>query len=243
MLPLPRPTSRLGRLTWLMGTLCLLTATTLAQTPSPPTSVYGMAYATIDENTFYIQGGVILPPPGGTVTQVTSQFYSLDLTQNWDAASPPWKQLTTPSNLPQTERHSMTVSPNRQTLSIWLTSPASIGNYSIKTGTWTPVPLSPNVSISGNSLHAVADPTTGLVYIPAAGLGSSNNMVRFSFVTGQTTLSDIPLRIVSATYAYAIAWCQPRNTFILFTGNTSTIVPFFEYNLASGQWFRMVCPS
>ncbi|KAG0272680.1 hypothetical protein BGZ96_005226, partial [Linnemannia gamsii] len=72
-----------------------------------------MAYATIDENTFYIQGGNIHPPPGGVVTKVTLQLFSLDLTQNWDAASAPWKRLAIPSsNLPQTYGHSMTVSPD-----------------------------------------------------------------------------------------------------------------------------------
>lgn len=237
-----RPTRRLNSFSWLSATLCLLTAIVSAETP--PASVYGMAYATVDENTLYIQGGIILPPLGGAA-KLSNQFYSLDLTQDWNATSPPWKALPSPSQLAQISSQSMTVSPNRQTLTIWSIYPTLAVNYSLSSASsspssWTQVPLSVGLIVSGTGLQAATDPTTGLVYIPGAGPLNNNYMVRYSYLTGLSTLISIPLTLISVLDSYAFVWCQPRSTFLLFAGNFISVNSFFEFSPLTSQWSRLV---
>lgn len=248
MLTLLRLASRLGRLIDLMGAFCLLTVITSAQ---GPISSYGMAYATIDENTLYIHGGVNLQPGGG-MTQLSSQFYSLDLTQNWDTSSPPWKVLPVPPltfSLSLSSHHSMTVSPNRQTLTLWSAFPVdTAANYSINTTAWSQVPLTTTslrgLQITGTGLHAATDPTTGLVYIPAAGFHNTNKMARFSFLTGESILIESSPRFgVTAQNSYSFAWCQTRKSFILFSGDATIPAPFFEYSPRTNNWTILVCVS
>ncbi|KAK5823547.1 hypothetical protein F5H01DRAFT_363211 [Linnemannia elongata] len=231
------PARRFGLFTWALATLGLLTKTISAQVP---TSVYGMAYATIDEKTLYIQGGINLPANGPF--ELTNQFYSLDLTQNWDTSNPLWKALTppiNPTNVGNLSRHSMTVSPNRQTLTTWnLYLTSTIANYSIVDNAWTEVPFPTGPQARGSGLHAATDPTTGSVFIPILS-ASINKMVRFSFLSETSSLMDVPPTLVTAQDSYSFAWCQPRKTFILFSGNATTAVPFFEYNPASNKWMAM----
>ncbi|KAG0307046.1 hypothetical protein BGZ97_000527 [Linnemannia gamsii] len=203
-----------------------------------------MAYATVDENTLYVHGGVTLPPPGGGGTSNdTSQFFSLDLTQNWDTSNPPWKELTPSPHPTRISRHSMTVSPNRQTLTIWSTYPNTAANYSISTASWTPVPLTPGLLVFEIGLHAASDPTTGAVYIPGANILSDKMMAKLSFLTGMSTMIDLPPAIVTARDAYSFAWCQPRKSFILFMGSNATSTSFFEYKTATNKWTLLVCSS
>jgi hypothetical protein len=237
-----RLTRRLRSLSWHLAALYLFTATASAETP--PASVYGMAYATVDENTLYVQGGIVLPLPGGSA-KLSNQFYSLDLTQDWNATSPPWKALPSPPQLAQVTSQSMTVSPNRQTLTIWSIYPTLAVNYSLSgtpssPSSWTQVPLSVGLIVSGAGLQAATDPTTGLVHIPGAGPFNNNYMVRYNFMTGLSTLISIPLTLVSALDSYAFVWCQPRRTFLLFAGNVSSVNSFFEFSPSMSQWSRLV---
>ncbi|KAF9141053.1 hypothetical protein BG015_001416 [Linnemannia schmuckeri] len=205
-----------------------------------PASTYGMAYATIDESTMYIQGGITLPPPGGTA-KLTPQFYALDLTQDWNVTNPSWKALTPPSNaVSQISSQSMTVSPDRQTLTVWSVFPTVALNYSVSNASWTKAPLSAGLIISGAGLHAATDPTTGAVYIPGTGPLNSNYMVRYNYVTGLINLINIPLTLVAALDHYSFVWCQPRKTFILFAGNASSVNAFSEYSPSTSQWTQLV---
>ncbi|KAG9071504.1 hypothetical protein KI688_005716 [Linnemannia hyalina] len=185
-----------------------------------------MAYTAIDESTLYIQGGIILPPPGGTA-KITSQFYALDLTQDWNATSPPWKALTSPTTTAtQISSQSMTISPDRQTLTLWSVFPTVAVNYSITDASWTKVPLSVGLVISGSGLRAASDPATGAVYIPGVGPLNSNYMVRYNYLTGLVTLINIPMALVPTLDSYSFVWCQPRKTYngtkmILFGGDGS----------------------
>ncbi|KAG0307048.1 hypothetical protein BGZ97_000529, partial [Linnemannia gamsii] len=82
-----------------------------------------MAYTTIDENMFYMQGGVIYGPAGPT----TNQFYTLDLTQpTWTTSKPPWKAMVYPETLnlrAKNNKHSISVSPDNQNLTFWVAYP------------------------------------------------------------------------------------------------------------------------
>lgn len=238
MMTLLHPSRRLSLLSLLLGTLSLLTAMASAQAPA---STYGMAYTTIDESTFYIQGGIILPPPGGTA-KIASQFYALDFTQDWNATSPPWKALTAPITVAtQISSQSITISPDRQTLTLWSVYPTVALNYSIADASWTRVPLSAGLVISGIGLRAAADPTTGAVYIPGVGPLNTNYLVRYNYLTGLVTLINIPLALVPALDSYSFVWCQPRKSFLLFAGNVSSVNAFSEYSPSTGQWNQLVC--
>lgn len=238
MIPTLHRSHRLSPLSWLLGTLSLLAAMASAQSPA---STYGMAYTTIDESTLYIQGGIILPPPGGTA-KIASQFYTLDLTQDWNATSPPWKALTPPTNVATTiSSQSMTISPDRQTLTLWSVYPTVALNYSIADASWTRVPLTAGQVISGSGLHAATDPATGMVYIPGAGSLSTNYLVRYNYLTGLTTLINIPMALVPVLDSYSFVWCQARKSFLLFAGNVSNVNAFSEYSPSTGQWTQLVC--
>ena len=237
MTTLLHPSCRLTPLSWFLGTLSFLIAMASAQAPA---STYGMAYTTIDESTLYIQGGIILPPPGGTA-KITSQFYALDLTQDWNATSPPWKALTAPIiTATQISSQSMTISPDRQTLTLWSVYPTVVLNYSIADASWTKVPLSAGLIISGSGLRAATDPTTGAVYIPGVGPINTNYMVRYNYLTGLVTLINIPLSLVPVLDSYSFVWCQSRKSFLLFAGNVSSMNAFSEYSPSTSQWTQLV---
>ncbi|KAF9141054.1 hypothetical protein BG015_001417, partial [Linnemannia schmuckeri] len=193
-----------------------------------------MAYATVDENTFYVHGGIRHQSLGGPMTQ----FYALDLTQNWDTSNPPWRELA-PAPYGSHSKHFITIPPDHQTLTIWSTgSLYSVFNYSIADAIWTRLSTT-GLAIFGTGFHAATDPTNGAVYVPAAGPYSNQKMSKFSFVTGSSTLIDVPPTLVAAQDGYSFAWCQTRKSFILFTGNTSTPKLFFEYLPSTGQWGTM----
>ncbi|KAG0279767.1 hypothetical protein BGZ95_000299, partial [Linnemannia exigua] len=86
-----------------------------------PNAVYSVAYTTIDESIFIIQGGGKYQ--NSTSSIVTSQFITLDTTTSgWNTSNPPWKSITIPAALAPTMTtwwHSISVSPNGQILTFW----------------------------------------------------------------------------------------------------------------------------
>ncbi|KAG9071519.1 hypothetical protein KI688_005731 [Linnemannia hyalina] len=112
---------------------CLLWSVVTAAGPQP---AYFSAYATVDESTFYIQGGSNI----SNSSIIYDQFYSLDLTQSWNVTNPPWSALAVglvPARL-KTVFHSISLSSNRKTLTFWdmySLSPYS-ANYHLDTNAW-----------------------------------------------------------------------------------------------------------
>ncbi|KAK3812443.1 MAG: hypothetical protein J3R72DRAFT_498684 [Linnemannia gamsii] len=227
---------------WICGSWSLLAVTVMAQSPVAPYSTCCMGYTTIDENTFYILGGIHYSDYDSSAA-FASQFHSLDLTQSgWDTSSPPWKVLTYPTQLaPLTStrsQHSISVSVDHQTFTLWATStPNIVVNYSIQADTWTQ-PLNRNLGISGYGIYAVTDPTTGLVYIPGAGNTYSIAAV-YNFATGITSYAPSSQPLVTGSSYYSVVWSEYRGTFIYFSGN-STANPFFEFRPSTGQWSALV---
>ncbi|KAG0288969.1 hypothetical protein BGZ97_006605, partial [Linnemannia gamsii] len=131
-----------------------------------------MAYTTIDENTFYTLGGAHYWSGKNSISH-EKQFYSLDLTQSgWNTSNPPWKTLTYPSVLsPLSDTrsvYSIAVTPDNRMFSVWgLDGDDILVKYNIGYDYWTPVNITNTAA--GRGLHAVTDPTTGLVYIPGGG--------------------------------------------------------------------------
>jgi hypothetical protein len=201
-----------------------------------------MAYATVNENTLYVHGGRVYPELGGSFIRL-DQFYSLDLTKGWDDITPPWKAIADPASLGLiTNYHSMTVSPDGQTLiTVWITgSSPLLATYNIQTGKWSQTSLAGGRELGGVSFQAAADPTTGLMYIPGAGVLGNNDVIIYNFATGLTTRTTIPSSLVAVQGSYSFIWNQVRKSFILFAGNPLTANPFFEYSPSTGRWSTLV---
>jgi hypothetical protein len=201
-----------------------------------------MAYATINEDTFYVQGGTLITGTGSSTN--TSQFYALDLTQpTWNTLNPPWKALVYPANLNAlslTAGHSISVAPDSSSFTMWIYSPNLIVNYNVASGVWTQVLPTPSLTLfQGSDLQAATDPTTGLVYIPGAP-GTYNTMSVYTPSIGMALSVPIPSTLVAATGFYTFVWSQIRKTFIFFSGNAATPNPFFEFSPSAGKWTAMV---
>ncbi|KAH7034400.1 hypothetical protein BKA57DRAFT_476077 [Linnemannia elongata] len=226
-------------LTWLWVITFFLSAPVIAQ---PPLVTCCMAYNTIDENVFYIQGGSV--DPKVTANSTSSQFYSLDLTlPSWDTSNPPWKALpppTGPTTLTPPFRHSMSVSPDRRTLTIFVPNgPGLISNFNIGDGSWTPV-TAPSPSQLMPVLYgaqAATDPTTGIVYIPPAYSGASLSI--YSPSTGVVTTAPMPpVATAGGLSRHSFVWNQVRKTFILFGGVITTSY-LSEYDPITGKWAEL----
>ncbi|KAK3830337.1 MAG: hypothetical protein J3R72DRAFT_455962 [Linnemannia gamsii] len=226
---------QLSNFAWLWGTLCLLSVTTVSAqlAHAPPIPVTNMAYATIDEKTLYVHGGWVR-------TTFTTQFFSLDLTQDsWDVSSPPWRQLTYPNSEFDSVSygHSMSVSPDGRTLTVWIYSAETIVvNYSVTDNRWTRLPIKYE---NNNAARAVTDPTTGTVYIPAGTVAESavrsNDLVKYNVASG-ISVEVIPSSVVIPQPGYLFVWSKVRKSFILYTGFSNTTNPFYEYTPSNGKW-------
>ncbi|KAG9071500.1 hypothetical protein KI688_005712 [Linnemannia hyalina] len=229
---LPR---QLRTVAWLLGTLSLLAHLASAQAPA---LVCCMAYTTINENTFFIQGGLLITGPG-TSSSNTSQFYSLDLTQpTWNTLNPPWKPLTYPTTLTSTSGHSMSVAQDNSGFTMWM-APGLVATYTIGSNSWAQIlPTPPATLFTGSNLHAATDPTSGLVYLPGAA-GTPNSMSVYSSSTGMAPSVPMAPTLVAAGSFYSFVWSQIRKSFIYYGGNAATPNPFFEFSPSAGKWTSM----
>ncbi|KAG0061092.1 hypothetical protein BGZ89_011750 [Linnemannia elongata] len=228
---------QLKTIAWLWGTLSLLAPLASAQAPA---LVCCMAYTTINENTFFIQGGLLITGPG--ISSNTSQFYSLDLTQpTWNTLNPPWKPLTYPATLvplASTAGHSMSVAQDNSGFTMWMASNL-VATYNIGSNSWGQiVPTPPATLFKGSNLQAATDPTSGLVYLPGAA-GTPNSMSVFSSSTGMSLSVPMPPTLVAAGAFYSFVWSKVRKTFIYYGGNAATPNPFFEFSPSAGKWTSM----
>ncbi|KAF9912336.1 Multiple epidermal growth factor-like domains protein 8 [Linnemannia zychae] len=226
--------SQLSVSAWLWGILYLLTASTLsAQTVWKPLPVILMAYTTIDEKTFYVHGGVSETEAGEL------QFFSLDLTQDsWDVSNPPWKQLPYSNvfgNIPVSANdHALTVSPDGQTLSLWIGGVLNqFANYSVTDNKWTRLPI--NYWFE-DELRAATDPSTGDIYFPAGYPKKMDTMVKIDRNLNPTT-EAIPPSVNFTKTGHSFIWNKLRNSFILnVSGPEKPLHPFHEYTPSNGQW-------
>lgn len=206
------------------------------------TSYHSWQYGLHDSQRGYVlyARGVSYGPAGPT----TNQFYTLDLTQpTWTTMNPPWRARVYPESLnliARINKHSISVSPDKQNITFWVAYPGMVLNYTIATDTWTQVPKPSQLTSSGD-LHAETDPRTGLVYYP----GGYNNvsMGVYNPATQSFTPATSPNGFVNDRF-YASVWSELRNT-LIFYGNTPIRAtnPFVEYSTSSNKWTALVCPS
>ncbi|KAF9997297.1 hypothetical protein BGZ80_001667 [Entomortierella chlamydospora] len=215
-----------------------------------PKAVAYMAYASIDEKTFYIHGGEENKTGPGL-----NQFFSLDLTQSgWNASNPPWKAISLGSGgvaSPVDYQHSMTVSKDKQSLIIWGRA-SGLSVYHIPNDTWISTTALPQGStLQPEGLHAVTDPTTGLIYVPS-GANDAQSMMQYdpsnptvaAVLPMPSTLSD-PVRKLGVSY-YSSVWSTQRNSMLMYGGGIfeppgidDIAKPFFfEYIPSNKSWIE-----
>ncbi|CAO3563818.1 unnamed protein product [Mortierella alpina] len=203
-----------------------------------------MAYTTVDESTFYVQGGFSGYRTDNTM-ELTDQFFALDLTKNWTSTSPRWEQLNPASAVagPKVWGHSMAIS--KSSVVIW-SNQASLGvfTFSLTDRTWgAPVGLPTGFS-SNFKLRAVLDPSTGLVYVPY-GMGTGENMPVYNSNT-RSYLPTVPMTpatvIAPGSYGFSSVWSTQRSSVLVYGGRTavaSTNTFLAEYSPTRKTWSRV----
>lgn len=144
----------------------LLLSFTDAQSAAP-LPVTAVDYTTVNA-TLYLQGGSL----NIAGTNLTQQFYSLDLSKPWNDRSPLWKALpvsTATHSSPEIWQQSLTVTADGSNLVVWDATHYAITTYDFGTGLWTNQLALPTTNFNWAGLKALVDPTsagTGIVYVP-----------------------------------------------------------------------------
>ncbi|KAG0272012.1 hypothetical protein BGZ95_000118 [Linnemannia exigua] len=207
-----------------------------------PFPVHSMAYATVGEETLYIQGG----NPDEQGVNLSNQFYALDLTQpTWDTSSPPWTVLGTGAghqSAPRASNHFMTVSDSGRSLVLWFTLWAEgrakyiqgrVIKYRIAPSTWfiqQEMPHDYDVDVSVVRSGAT-DPATNRLYIPG-GFQNETGMAVYDISASTDTDNSTVGSAISAQMAHSLAngtfsgfsavWSDYRNSMLLYGGTYST---------------------
>ncbi|OAQ22198.1 hypothetical protein K457DRAFT_37218 [Linnemannia elongata AG-77] len=205
---------------WLDSLLyyCLLWSVASARAP---TMVYFNAYATVDENTFYIQGGTDV-----TNSSITyNQFFSLDLTRSWNTSNPPWSEVITaaggrmPARL-KASFHSMSLSKDKKTLTFWdlYNTPPYGSNFHLDTNKWEDLSALPaQIPDRLKVLKAATDATTDRVYIPGGAPG--NEMLAYDPFSKAFSVIAVPPGGTPLSWStYTFAWNEVRRSFLYFGG-------------------------
>ncbi|KAF9905581.1 hypothetical protein EC991_001542 [Linnemannia zychae] len=246
--------------------LCVLLALlTHVVTALTPIATHGMAYATIEESIFIIQGGGEYQ--NATSTVVTNQLFTVNLTLlSWDATNPPWEAITIPSGFTSmtTMWHSISLSRDLQTLTFWDSSTGgSVVSYERDSGKWS-ISNSPEaLQNAGEDIKAVTDPNTGHIYLPLGYYGYNMLICEPEPLTPSGLVANTTLQLPSSTLpvasagrfnfgvmpeavrlnatGYSFIWSSSRQSLLLFGGRLgnggSAEEPYFhEFNPNSAAW-------
>lgn len=146
------------------------TIVTMAQVT--PAAVQSTAWARSGSD-YLVQGGYV--SLNGVSQYVSSQFFALDLSKNWQVTSPPWRALA--NGTVSRSFYGINLPTNQTFLTIRYVEPTTltITAYSISSNTWglpQAITTASASDILDYGLKPVVDPTTGLVYI--AGITGMN---------------------------------------------------------------------
>jgi hypothetical protein len=232
------PTLRLPFLT--ATVLCLIAWKASAQPPG-----YSTAFTTVDEKTFYYQGGT-----GNTTFSTPDSFYSLDLTHSWDIFSPPWTPVhvsgTYPQRLSASLGNTLVYSRSLRTLTTLnvVHSPTFATQFHLDTAAFYELSGLPPTQVSPNKtdgLSAAVDPTTNHVYIPGAYAGRAL-MLDYDLVTLSTTTQPMPVSDNTNWSGYTFVWNEVRKSFFLWGGRGPSASSYF-YEFKPGcvnPWTELV---
>ncbi|KAF9122802.1 hypothetical protein BGW39_009483 [Mortierella sp. 14UC] len=195
--------------------------------------VYNMAYTTVDESTLYIQGG--FDGSNSNYSTRYDQFFSLDLTQDWDASNPPWSQVSVNGRMPEqlsTAGHTMSFSRAGNTLTVWdLVYPLTYAaSYHLDARTWKELPsLPPPEPGPLRFYQAATDPLTDKVFIPGS---AGTSMLGYDFSNKIVSVLPMPIGGNATSWnRYSFVWSEMRASFLLFggLGSPSADSYFYEY--------------
>ncbi|KAF9276357.1 hypothetical protein BGZ88_001789 [Linnemannia elongata] len=209
-----------------------------------------MAYITIDENTLYIQGGMDPSDTDKTSSAVKSkQFFSLDLTRptTWNTTTTtlPWTQLNADGDSgPAAYGHFMSVTPKRRNITVWdpVGINSSIMSYSLDSRRWTKLGNRPKELTTLPGLQAVADPSSGRVYIPSGRNNVDADMLIYDPLTSTTTWTIMPPREPNNPlqwYGYSFVWSSYRTSFLIFGGGGDVGSYFYEFKVPNNAWTEL----
>lgn len=228
----------------------ILSTGALAQIPTP---VCCMAFANVDENLLYIQGGFT---NASNIQISIAQFIALDLTvDSWSTSAPPWvwPQSFGPTTTPTSSWHSMTVAKDRNNLFIWDPFQSNTGVwwlYTIGFKSWNYYANSLKTTKRGGIKNGV-DMSTGIVYISSGnndGLEMIMNIMNtpgsLSLLTLLRLTALMPVPVVHKSFL----WSAYRNTFLHYGGRAmfgytetltlmSSVLPAADGDL----WYIFAC--
>ncbi|KAG0254621.1 hypothetical protein BG011_005619 [Mortierella polycephala] len=203
-----------------------------------PMTCTRMAYVTDSRKTLYIHGG-------NCEGFGASQLFSLDLTQqSLTKSMPSWKELTPAQGSatpPAAEAHSMTISQDSRTLTLWVGDLTY--SFNLMTMTWTgPEILSKNAT-NCPALRAVKDLRSGDVYVPE-GYNEGTQMAIYRY-NGRFSWAPMPTAAVMPleSWLYSAVWSTLRGTMLLYGGNDLDSDQgsqfLVEYDPRTNAWSRI----
>ncbi|KAF9541121.1 hypothetical protein EC957_003402 [Mortierella hygrophila] len=207
-----------------------------------------MAYATYQESVLYIHGGFL--SSDSNYTTRWDQFYSLDLSRNWNTARPLWSEV--PSVGPVSSQIS---SAGGYTMSIWrgikgkhnvtiwdMANPRTFAaTYSFNTQSWEELPAFPPPVPGPLRFYQAATSNFGSlerVYIPGC---AGTNMLVYDRSTNETNVLPMPkFGNLTSWDRYSFVWVNYRNSFFLVggVGTPSSASYLHEYRVFTdaGAW-------
>ncbi|KAF9418612.1 hypothetical protein BGZ94_009652, partial [Podila epigama] len=206
-----------------------------------PTSVPGAAFAkSISQRKFFILGGQDKNQNG------LGQFFSLDLAVPWTSSQPVWQQL---ADGPMQFIFPAVFSPDGKTMITFRSGGTTFAyKYSVDSNAWKPSAVTAQHA-GFQGVGAVADPNTGLVYMPGSYTdGSRNSMNIYNFDSDtmvQVALPEAAFYLPNRSY-YSGTWSQKRMSALFFGGYNASLqqIPggynaVTEYVPASATWSKL----
>ncbi len=196
------------------------------------------SYTTLNEKTLYFIPDLQTP-----------QFFSLDLTQSWEAAKAPLELLPTPpSDQPYLYMAALAVNYDKNSL-LYFNSHRTPTVYNITTRAWqlgTRL-TNPNATVLPKPIfgnQVATDPSNGISYIPS--VDNKENFPMYSYNTSQTYNPNVTKTIVAGVSVpydgYSAVWSTLRKSILFFGGkiNGFTPVDLLEFQPSNGQWTSIV---
>jgi hypothetical protein len=155
-------------------TCCSLTPTTTIVTMAQvtPTAVQSTAWARSGSD-YLVQGGYV--SLNGVSQYVSSQFFALDLSTNWQVTAPAWRALS--NGTVSRSFYGINLPTNQTFLTLRYVEPTTytITAYNVASNTWDlprTIATASASDVMTYGLKPVVDPTSGLIYI--AGIAGMN---------------------------------------------------------------------
>ncbi|KAF9383282.1 hypothetical protein CPB97_006607 [Podila verticillata] len=212
---------------------CLLSliATVLAQTPSP---VQEMGFARVGSK-LYIQGGKF--ESNSTITNISSQLFSLDLATPWSTDTPAWKSLASGSQGFFLNAVSAPDNSSLYTIYVAAGNTFVFTQYDINLNQWSQPYFTSNDTESRTIARPVINPQTGLVY-----LDGSSYMNIFDLKSKILVENTVPPNTFTSRLFSGAVYNAPRNSVMYFGGLNYSVMwdldatYVTEYSIALNKW-------